>query len=326
MSQYTSTAQAHPNIAFIKFWGNKDATLNIPASGSISMNLDALVTRTSVIFDPSLPEDELVLNGQNQRGAALQRVSVFIQKLRALAKLHFFARIESENDFPTGAGIASSASAFAALSLAASRAAGLQLNEKELSRLARNGSGSACRSVPAGFVEWQAGSNDVDSYAYSLAQPEHWALTDCIAVVNAEHKPITSSQGHLLADSSPFQPARIANAVERLHLCRQAIVERDFSALAHVAELDCLMMHAVMMTSQPSLLYWSPTTVAIISSVQSWRQNGLDVFYTIDAGPNVHVICPSHLSGQVTELLHAIPGIHQVLTAEPGGPACWLAD
>ncbi|HZJ21714.1 MAG TPA: diphosphomevalonate decarboxylase, partial [Anaerolineales bacterium] len=153
----TATAQANPNIAFIKYWGNRDNTLRIPMNGSISMNLDGLYTRTTVSFQPSLPFDELIINGHEVMGAGLERVSYILDIVRGMANIHERAEIISENNFPSGAGIASSASAFAALALAGSKAAGLNLSEQELSRLARRGSGSASRSIPGGFVEWQAG-------------------------------------------------------------------------------------------------------------------------------------------------------------------------
>jgi diphosphomevalonate decarboxylase len=229
--------------------------------------------------------------------------------------------VESSNNFPTGAGIASSASAFAALSLAASAAAGLELDERALSRLARRGSGSACRSIPAGFVEWQAGEDDLSSYACSIAPPEHWDLVDCIALVSLAHKPVGSTKGHAFADSSPLQGARLAGAPRRLEICRQAILARDFEMLVEVMQLDSNLMHAVMMTSSPPLLYWRPATLAVMQAVGEWRKSGVAAGYTIDAGPNVHVICPGEIMDQVVVLLREIPGVETVLTARPGGPA-----
>jgi diphosphomevalonate decarboxylase len=321
MPDLTATSVACANIAFIKYWGNRDPVLRIPANGSISMNLDGLETRTTVTFDAQLTEDQLTLNGQPASEEAQRRVSALLDRVRLMAGMGHCASVESQNNFPTGAGIASSASAFAALSLAASAAAGLQLSEQALSRLARSGSGSACRSMPGGFVEWQVGVDDESSYAYSLAPANHWGLVDCVAVVSQAHKPTGSTQGHALADSSPLQAARVASAAGRLEVCRQAILQRDFATLAAVAELDCNLMHAVMITSQPMLLYWQPTTLAIVQAVQEWRTGGLPVFYTIDAGPNVHVLCPAAASPEVIARLSQIEGVKEVLSARPGGPA-----
>jgi diphosphomevalonate decarboxylase len=315
-----TTAIAFPNIAFIKYWGNRDSVLRIPSNGSISMNLDGLETRTQVTFDPALKKDQLTINGKPLFEKSLERVSVVLNLVRQMAGLPHFARVESRNNFPTGAGIASSASAFAALSLAASTAAGLALSEPELSRLARRGSGSACRSVPGGFVEWQAGDDDLNSYAFSIAPPEHWDLTDCIAIVSQVHKPTGSTEGHALSGSSPLQAARLADTPRRLDFCRHAILERDFEAFAEVVELDCHLMHAVMITSTPPLLYWQPATLAVMQAVLNWRKNGLPVCYTIDAGPNVHVLCPTPSAVQVISGLTQITGVEKVLAARPGGP------
>jgi diphosphomevalonate decarboxylase len=317
----TSTATAHPNIALIKYWGDVDPAVHLPANGSISMNLSELLTRTSVTFDPTFKSDWFSLDDEPQAGDAFVRVSKFFDRVRQLAGISTFAGVESHNNFPTGTGIASSASGFAALSLAAAHAAGLSLDEHALSRLARSGSGSACRSVPGGFVEWQAGHNDCDSYAFSFSSPEHWHLADCIAIVAREHKAVSSSLGHSLAATSLLQATRVAGAASRLQSCRKAIHERDFDFLATVVEADCHLMHAVMLTSTPLLLYWQPATLAVMQAVPRWRQAGIPACYTIDAGPNVHVLCPAEYSLDVVDRLQQLPGVQQVLTAHPGGPA-----
>jgi diphosphomevalonate decarboxylase len=326
MSGLTATGVACANIAFIKYWGDQDPCLRIPANGSISMNLGGLYTRTRVTFDAALAADTLTVNGQEMAGAGLERVCDMLHTVRQIAGLEMNAAVVSESNFPIGAGIASSASAFAALALAASAAAGLELNEAQLSRLARTGSGSACRSIPGGFVEWKAGPGDEDSYAFTIAPPEHWDLVDCIAVISQIHKETGSSQGHALAETSPLQTARVADAPRRLELCRQAIQKRDFSALAKIIELDSNMMHAVMMTSSPRLIYWQPTTLAVMQAVVEWRKKGLAACYTIDAGPNVHVICLADHAKQIKNNLKEINGVQSVLTAHPGGPTQILTD
>jgi len=315
----SASALAHPNIAFIKYWGNRDNALRLPSNGSISMNLDGLFTRTTVTFGSG--NDSLTINGMPVSGAGLGRISAFLDIVRGMAGMDLRAEVVSTNTFPSGAGIASSASAFATLALAASRAAGLDLSEAELSRLARRGSGSASRSVPGGFVEWRAGSDDLDSYAVSIGSPEHWGLVDCIAVVSARHKKTGSTEGHALAPTSPLQEARVADASRRLELCRSAIRERDFEALAEVIELDSDMMHAVMMTSSPPLHYWQPASLAVMQEVRLWRESGVPAAYTVDAGPNVHVICPAESAEGIAQRLSALPGVSEVLTARVGGAA-----
>jgi len=322
----TATAEAHPNIAFIKYWGNRDNKLRLPMNGSLSMNLDGLTTRTTVSFQPSLPFDELVINGHEVAGAGLKRVSEILDLIRGMANVNDRAEVTTENNFPSGAGIASSASAFAALALAGSKAAGLDLGERELSRLARRGSGSASRSVPGGFVEWQAGAIDEDSFAFSIAPPDHWNLVDLIAVVSAAHKKTGSTEGHAAAPTSPLQAARVEDAPRRLDLCRQAILKKDFGAFASIVELDSDMMHAVMMTSAPALHYWQPASLAVMESARAWRADGLPVCYTVDAGANVHVITVESEAHVVEKNLRAISGVNDVLVARAGGAAKIVAN
>jgi diphosphomevalonate decarboxylase len=322
----SATAVANANIAFIKYWGNRDSCLRLPANGSISMNLDGLETRTTVTCDPSLAADTLTLNGRPLTGAGLERVRAFMDEARRLAGRTDKVFIASENNFPTGAGMASSAAAFAALALAATRALGLELSERDLSRLARRGSGSACRSVPGGFVEWLPGFSDADSYAVSIAPPEHWALADCVALVSAGHKAVGSSEGHALVGSSPLQTARVTDTPRRLELCRRAILSRDFAALAEIIEQDSNLMHAVMMTSRPALFYWQPGSLAVMQAVIAWRKAGIPAAYTLDAGPNVHVICPAEAAPRIRERLLALEGVSRVLLAYPGGAARILTE
>ncbi|HZW02901.1 MAG TPA: diphosphomevalonate decarboxylase [Anaerolineaceae bacterium] len=317
----SASAIAHPNIAFIKYWGNRDDNLRLPENGSISMNLDGLSTRTQVTFSAGLPSDRFTLNGVSVTGPGLERVSRFLDLFRRLSGVQLPAEVQSTNDFPTGAGIASSAAAFSALSQAAAAALDLSLTDQQLSRLARRGSGSACRSVPGGFVEWLPGGSDEDSFAVSIAPPDHWDLTDCIAIVSNRHKPVGSTAGHALAKTSPLQAARVADTPRRLEICRSAILQRDFDALSSVVELDSNLMHAVMMSSTPPLFYWEPASLNVMKSVPFWRKHGVPACYTLDAGPNVHVICPSAAAGTVCQRLEQIPGVMRVLKAGVGGPA-----
>ncbi len=325
MTIHTATAVANANIAFIKYWGNRDDALRIPLNGSLSMNLGGLTSRTTVRFDPRLTADQFTLNQQAQHGKPLQRVSTFLDLVRAKAcGVTWFAEVTSENNFPTGAGIASSAAAFAALSLAASRAAGLDLSEREYSALARRGSGSASRSVPGGFVEWLSGSRDEDSYAVSIAPPDHWNLVDCIAVVQTGHKATGSTEGHALAPTSPLQAARVADAPRRLDICRRAILQRDFDTFAEIVELDSNLMHAVMMTSTPSLFYWTAASLELMNQIRLWRKQGLPVCYTLDAGPNVHMLCLEPALEEIQKRAAQVGGVKQLLTARPGGKADWV--
>jgi len=316
-----ATAIANPNIAFIKYWGNRDNDLRLPVNGSISMNLDGLFTRTTVTFSASFSTDNLFINSKPVTGKGLDRVSYILDLVRKRADTNDHADVTSENNFHAGAGIASSAAAFAALALASSKAAGLNLSEPELSVLARRGSGSASRSIPAGFVEWKMGNTESDSYAFSIAPVDHWNLVDCVAIVSAAHKKTGSTEGHAIAGTSPLQEARVADASHRLDLCRNAILQKDFEAFANIIEHDSDMMHSVMMTSNPPLMYWQSATVEIFHQVREWRASGLPVGYTVDAGANVHVLCLGEYAKEVEKRLREIPGVSDVLVAGVGGAA-----
>jgi diphosphomevalonate decarboxylase len=285
------------------------------------MNLAGLTTRTTVSFQPSLAMDELIINGHEVTGAGLNRVSYILDIIRGMADVHDRAEVITENNFPSGAGIASSASAFAALALAGSKAAGLNISEPELSRLARRGSGSASRSIPGGFVEWQVGVSDEDSFAFSIAPAEHWNLVDCVAVVSAAHKKTGSTEGHAIAPTSPLQDARVADTPRRLDLCRKAILTKDFNAFASIVELDSDIMHGVMMTSTPALHYWKPASLAVMDSIRHWRADGLPACYTVDAGANVHVLTLETEAQTVEKQLRTINGVENVLVARAGGAA-----
>ena len=316
------TAHANSNIAFIKYWGNADHDLRLPLNPTLSMNLDGLYTETTVEWQADLSADTLQLNGKVAEEAALQRVTTYFDQIRARYGVTGRAIITSKNNFPTGAGIASSASAFASLALAATRAAGLQLDEKELSTLARLGSGSAARSVPTGFVAWQAGDSHETAYAESIAPVDYWELVDVIAIVSTQHKPTGSTQGHKLADTSDLQPGRLQHIQDRFYRCQEAILNRDFPAFADVVELDSNLMHAVMMTSHPPLFYWQPASLQLMETIRRSRAEGLNVCYTLDAGPNVHCLCTADDAVVVQERVQAVDGVIEVRTAGVGTGAC----
>lgn len=322
-----ATALAFPNIALIKYWGNRDQSLRLPSNDSLSFNLGDLRTTTTVEFNPQLTQDDVCIDGHMVSAQAHERVAHHLDRianlnsndLRGMGDCRLKARVTSNNTFPMGVGIASSASGFAALTLAACAALDLKKSESEISSLARLGSGSACRSIPGGFVMWH------DSYAVSIAPPAHWPLKDVIAIVADGHKAVGSTEGHMLAESSPLQAARVDDAPRRISQCEQAIANCDFAALAEVIEQDALLMHAVMMTSQPSVFYWMPATLSLIQAVREWRESGMPVAFTIDAGPNVHCICEAHVLKQVKQALRQIDGVIDIIESGVGGPASVLS-
>ncbi|MFN2138419.1 MAG: diphosphomevalonate decarboxylase [Candidatus Promineifilaceae bacterium] len=315
----SATAVAGSNIAFVKYWGNLDDALNIPMNGSISMTLDAATTRTVVTFDAALDADELLINGLPAGDTATARAARHLDRLRALAGERRRASIDSFNSFPTGAGIASSASGFAALTVAAAAALGLELDHKALSRIARRGSGSACRSIDGGFVEWLPGGRDEDSYAVPLAPADHWDLVDIIAIVSAEHKAVGSSTGHPLAPTSPFYQARLGAVQATLQRVRRAILERDFPALGELIEEEAISLHVAAMSSRPSVLYWLPGTIALMRALRDWRQEGGPAgYFTMDAGPNVHVIAQRASAAALLERITAVPGVVDTIVCGVG--------
>lgn len=329
-----ATAVACANIAFVKYWGLRDAERTLPYNGSISMNLDACLTTTTVTFDPSFAQDEVILTlyGQEPQragGRARERVVTHLDRLRSLAGVGWRARVESANTFPSDAGIASSAAAFAALTLAGAAALGLQLDERQLSILARrSGSGSACRSIPAGYAEWRLPDGpfdplrwDQESYAVSLAPPEHWALADVVAVVDTGAKKVGSAENHRLATTSAYFAARLAEVPARLDAVREAIARRDLEQLGEATEADAISLHVVCMTSRPPSFYWNGATVEIIHAVRAWRAEGLQAYFTIDAGPNVHVICAAADRPEVERRLQALPGVRFTIGNGVGGGA-----
>lgn len=321
-----ATAIAPSNIAFIKYWGRKDEALRIPMNGSISMNLSNLLTTTTVEFSPRLKEDIISIRGyvkstqlrhsgerqrlQNLSSSSLrqvrdsgrarmtgfeqheiQRVIKHLDRIRSFAKINTHAKVVSVNNFPTSTGLSSSASGFAALTLAASKAAGLDLSEKELSILARLGSGSACRSIPDGFVEWLSGGTNETSYSMSLHPPSYWDIVDVVAIISKNKKETPTTEGQKLAKSSPFFAVRLKKIKEKIKLIKKYMEEKNFTLFGELLEQEALELHSIMLTSNPPLIYWLPATLKIMHAVKRWRQEGLQVYFTVNTGQDIHLIC-----------------------------------
>jgi diphosphomevalonate decarboxylase len=316
----SGAARAGANFALIKYWGKADARLNVPAVGSISITLDALFTETEVVLDPARGADELVLNGK-RRDEDVAKITACLDLLRTKAGVATRARVTSRNNFPTGAGLASSASGFAALVRAGETALGLTLSPRERSIVARQGSGSAARSIFGGFVEMHAGSaaDGLDSFAEPLLAGEAWPLEVVIAVTAKGEKEIGSRTGMARsASASPYYAAWVAGQPADLATARAAIAARDFGALADISEHNCLKMHAAAMATQPPLVYWNGATVDCLHAVRRLRANGVPVFFTIDAGPQVKAVCAPGARAQVEAALREVPGVLELLTSALG--------
>jgi len=316
-----ATARARANIALVKYWGKADASRNLPATGSISMTLDGLQTVTRVAFDPGLERDELSLDGGEASEALRARAGRFMELVRQMAALDLFARIESNNNFPTAAGLASSASGFAALACAATRAAGLDLPGPVLTRLAQRGSGSAPRSLLGGFVELRRNgfSDEPECIVEQLAPAGDWQLRLVIAVCEATAKKVGSTEGMERSRlTSPFYECWLQTHERDLKIARRAIAAKDFTGLAEVVESSCFKMHAVALSSRPALLYWNPASLAVMRRVWALREDGLPAYLTIDAGPNVKVLSPAVHAPQIASALERIDGVGRVIVERPG--------
>jgi diphosphomevalonate decarboxylase len=318
----TATAIAHPNIALVKYWGKRNLEYNLPAAGSVSMTLGGLATTTSVAFDDKLDRDAFELDGQPADvGSKFERVTRFLDFVRNRAGLRSPARVTSQNNFPTGAGLASSASGFAALAVAATSAAGLDLPGAQLSALARRGSGSAARSIIGGFAQMHSGTRDdgQDAFAEQIAAPDHWDLRCVIAVTSRGEKKVGSTEGMTRTkQTSPFYDDWVESVPLDVEWARAAIMQRDFEELARIAEASCLRMHATAMGAEPGIIYWNGTTVEVLQHVRQARAGGLPVFFTIDAGPQVKVFCPAEAEPKCVRLLRDIDGVREVLACHPG--------
>ena len=323
MKTYKATAISPANIAFIKYWGwssEKNKRLLLPANDSISMNLDNCVTKTTVEFSPLFEKDSVKIKffGKKEKevsGNRLEKVLNQVNRIRGTSAgnccTNYRVKVVSHNGFPADSGIASSASAFSALTLAASSALGLDWDKKRLSIETRlSGSGSACRSVCGGFSYWQKGDSSDSSYAYQLKDENWWDLVDIVAVVNAESKEKSSREGHDVARTSSYYKTRLKELPRRIENIKAAIAKKDFSMLGEMIEKEAISMHTVCMTCCPPIFYWNPATLEIIKAVRSWRDNGLLAYFTIDAGPNVHVICQKKDASEVNRRLK---NLHSVL-------------
>ncbi|HLX08102.1 MAG TPA: diphosphomevalonate decarboxylase [Thermoanaerobaculia bacterium] len=322
-----TTVSAPANIAFVKYWGARDLDRALPLNASISMTLDRCVTQCT-IETLAGDQDEIWLaephGGFSAPGPEFQRrVRQQLDRMRQWAASEQRFRVATRNNFPIAGGLASSASGFAALTLAAAGALGRgDTPIAELSSLARrSGSGSASRSVLGGFVEWPAGEGDRASPAMQIADADHWDLRDVIAVVEIGPKAVPSLEGHRRAPTSPYFARRLELLPERLAKVRRAIAERSLDLLGPVLEEEAVDLHLIAMSSRPPIFYWAPGTVAVLRTVRELRQEGLAAWATMDAGANVHVICDAAAEEDVAERLESMEAVGFVIQDSVGsGP------
>ncbi|NVM44351.1 MAG: diphosphomevalonate decarboxylase [Candidatus Lokiarchaeota archaeon] len=320
-----ASAIAHPNIALIKYWGralDQPSYLNIPTNDTVSMTKESinyaksgidLITHTTIEFSENFIEDTGFLKTNEKLvpfdNVQMKRVVKVVEALREMADITLKFKMVSENKFPTAAGLASSASGFAALATCTSKALNLNLNRTELSKYARLGSGSAARSIHGGFVYWNRGNSHDTSYAEQICECNEFDIAAVIAVINRGKKDVTSDVGHDSAHSSLFNQIKIKESQEKSVEIRKAIENNDFTTVGMISEKNCLYMHSVMMTSDPPLFYWNPDTLKVIKAVinnrnqyfQTYKminkgvkqkeKEGIECYFTVDAGPNIHCLC-----------------------------------
>ena len=316
-----ATAIAQPNIALIKYWGKRDVARNLPAVGSISITLSELHTKVSVDLDEDLNDDVLLVNRVDSP-AMLPRMSACLDTV--LGGHRSRARVVSEHNFPIAAGLASSASAFAATTVAAAEAAKLSLSTQELARLAGASSGSAARSLYGGFAELRNLEDAID--LKSLCKIDDWPLQVVVAITETGEKPTSSSEAmEISRQTSPFYTNWVERQDHDLDVARDAIMRRDFAGLATIAEHNCLKMHSVMWASRPPMVFWNSATMRCLQTVRRLQGEGCNVFFTIDSGPQVKAVCLPGDAEAVRIALTETPGVQKIMTSGLG-PAARLID
>lgn len=307
------TAIAHPNIALIKYWGKRSGRGNVPATPSLSITLDQLASTTTVSASAD-GRDRIVLNGETTHD---DKISACLAMLRADFEIEPLT-IESDNNFPTAAGLASSASGFAALITAIDAHAGLALADADRTVYARRASGSAARSIYGGYV----GLCAPDWVARPLLAADEWPLNVVIAITDNKRKSVSSSLGMKRSEeTSPFYGPWVTSTADDYAAALSAVRNRDFDQLIDLSEASCLKMHGVMQSSLPAMIYWRPATLACIHAVHDMRAQGLPVFFTIDAGPQVKAVCLPEAAATVAATLAAIPGVLETHRVGLGGGA-----
>jgi diphosphomevalonate decarboxylase len=323
-----TTVRAGSDVALVKYWGKKDEVLRLPENGSVSMKLADLETITTVEWDKKLVGDEVKIIDQlnsskkkekGKNGEEIQRVIEHLDRIRKLVGKKIFAKVVSKNTFPKGTGLSSSGSGFAALTIAATKAIGLALSQTELSILARQGSGTACRCVCGGWVEWKDGNTSETSYSKTIFPKDYWNIRDVIVIVDEGKKRVSSTEGHVLAQTSLLFAERQRRIGGKIQAVKQAIEEKDFKKLGELVENEALEFHCVLLTSQPPMIAWYPGTVQVMLEVQRMREEGVTAYFTINTGFNVHVLTLPEYVEKVTERLQNLSLVKKTLVSRVGG-------
>jgi len=322
-----ATAKAHTNIALIKYWGKRNEQLFLPTNSSLSITLDRFYTTTTVEFVEGEQKDVFYLNGELANENEQMKITNYLNLIRDFARVNYHAIIHSNNEVPTSAGFASSASGYAALAAASVKALGIETDGKTLSQLARRGSGSACRSIYGGFVEWQMGEKEdgSDSYAVPILNEKDWDLSIISVMLETKPKKILSREGmKRTVETSVFYDGWLRTVPNDLAMAKEAIAKRDFEQLGTILESNALKMHATTLGANPPFLYWHSGTLVVMEAVQELREEGILAFFTIDAGPNVKVITLPQDEKKVVSRLSQLPEVQHVSICHPGPGVTYL--
>lgn len=326
----TAKATAHSNIALVKYWGKRPGhDLNLPAVGSLSMTLDELRTVTRIA---PAGQDRFELDGERIEGEPAAKVFRHLDRIwRAggSAGNRPPALVDSTNHLPTAAGLASSASGFCALTLAAATAYGWSPEGRVLSQMARRGSGSAARSLWGGYVRLHRGDRDdgEDCYAEPLFSAQHWDLRLLVVHTTRGAKAVGSTGGmERCRQTSPYYGPWVDTSESDLAAATDALASQNLAQLGEVVEHSCFKMHASMLATRPPLMYWNGTTLEVIREVWAARADGLEGYVTSDAGPHVKVLCRPQTAAALGARLAAVPGVHEVQSVAPGPDATVVVE
>ncbi len=313
-------ARANANIALAKYWGKADIALNLPAVPSLSLTLKGLETITRVRFEEGRAGDAITLDGRAATAKEAARVTKLLDQVRAKARLPFGAVVVTENRFPTAAGLASSASGFAALAAAAHHAAGLGDKPKVISAIARQASASAARSVYGGFVKLPAGKpGQATLSARQTFAEDHWDVRIVVAETVRGPKKVGSTEGmERSRRTSPFYASWVEAAPALCRRIERAVKARDLDALGPAMEQSTWAFHACAMASDPGIVYPAPATLRAIDAVKTMREDGLSVWATMDAGPHVKALCAAKDARRVAARLSRVEGVTKTRTCRPG--------
>ena len=306
----SATAIAHPNFALIKYWGKSNVGGNIPAMSSLAITLDSMISETTVSFPDDLKLDTWILNEVEQ--PSLGQIQPPCEHLKKISPIDQPCLIESKNNFPTAAGLASSASGIASLVSALDKVLGTKLSKQQMIEVAMLGSGSAARSLFPGFVLLDVKGKDIS--CETILEAEEWPLNVIVCVTSTNQKTMSSRQGmEISRKTSPIYSDWVSNHQQDIELALQAIAEKNFHQLGKIAEQNCLKMHQVMKTSQPSIDYWNLATHTCVENVKDMQGKGMPVFFTIDAGPQVKIICEPDVSKEVVTLMEKLGGVRSII-------------